>query len=130
MGGISLSLNSTLARLSAIESNFQAARNPLKVYCKTGELRRGLQEIIDENGMVTALRSGNDVVGVETIGGSSMKYCNVTVIDEGSIRKDRKQLYPTNEIEWTGVKFTLTNSGMFIAEGTYYGNGAQTNYLN
>lgn len=86
--------------------------------------------IIDENGMVTALRSGNDVVGVETIGGSSMKYCNVTIIDEGSIRKDRKQLNPTNEIEWTGVKFTLTNSGMFIAEGTYYGNGAQTNYLN
>ena len=34
-----------------IESNFQAARNPLKVYCKTGELRRGLQEIIDENGI-------------------------------------------------------------------------------
>ena len=51
--------------------------------------------IIDENGMVTALRSGNDVVGVETIGGSSMKYCNVTIIDEGSIRKDRKQLNPS-----------------------------------
>lgn len=37
-----------------IESNFQAARNPLKVYCKTGELRHGLQEIIRENNITTA----------------------------------------------------------------------------
>ena len=86
--------------------------------------------IIDENGMVTALRSGNDVVGVETIGGSSMKYCNVTVIDEGSIRKDRKQLNPTNEIEWTDVRFTLTDDGKFTAQGAFYGSGAQPNYLN
>ena len=37
-----------------IESNFQAARKPLKVYCKTGELRRGLQEIISENNITTS----------------------------------------------------------------------------
>ncbi len=32
-----------------IESNFLAAKNPLKVYCKTGELKNGLSEIIKEN---------------------------------------------------------------------------------
>ena len=36
-----------------IESNFRAAKNPLKVYCKTGELKRGLREIITENGITT-----------------------------------------------------------------------------
>ena len=36
-----------------IESNFRASKNPLKVYCKTGELRKGLQEIISENGITT-----------------------------------------------------------------------------
>ena len=36
-----------------IESNFRASKNPLKVYCKTGELRKGLQEIINENGITT-----------------------------------------------------------------------------
>ena len=36
-----------------IESNFRAARNPLTVYCKTGELRRGLNDIIRENGIST-----------------------------------------------------------------------------
>ena len=34
-----------------IESNFKAAKNPLAVHCKTGELRKGLQEIIQENGI-------------------------------------------------------------------------------
>lgn len=38
---------------SQIESNFRAAKNPLKVYCKTGELKRGLHEIITENGITT-----------------------------------------------------------------------------
>ncbi len=32
-----------------IESNFTAWARPLKVYCKTGELRNGLQNIIREN---------------------------------------------------------------------------------
>ncbi len=34
-----------------IESNFYAARKPLKVYFKTGEIRKGLSEIIQENGI-------------------------------------------------------------------------------
>lgn len=36
-----------------IESNFRANEKPLKVYCKTGELRNGLQEIIRENRIIT-----------------------------------------------------------------------------
>lgn len=36
-----------------IESNFRASKNPLKVYCKTGELKKGLAEIISENGITT-----------------------------------------------------------------------------
>lgn len=36
-----------------IESNFVAWERPLKVYCKTGELRSGLQAIIKENHIVT-----------------------------------------------------------------------------
>lgn len=36
-----------------IESNFTAWEKPLKVYCKTGELRKGLQEIVTENTITT-----------------------------------------------------------------------------
>ena len=36
-----------------IESNFTAWERPLKVYCKTGELRHGLQEIVAENKITT-----------------------------------------------------------------------------
>ena len=36
-----------------IESNFLASKNPLKVYCKTGELKKGLTEIIRENHITT-----------------------------------------------------------------------------
>ena len=36
-----------------IESNFLASDKPLKVYSKTGELRKGLQEIIRENGITS-----------------------------------------------------------------------------
>lgn len=32
-----------------IESNFRASKNPLSVYCKSGELKNGLEEIIREN---------------------------------------------------------------------------------
>ena len=32
-----------------IESNITASGRRLKVYCKTGELRKGLEEIIHEN---------------------------------------------------------------------------------
>lgn len=37
-----------------IESNFHALQNPLKVYFKTGELRKGLSEIIHENNIATS----------------------------------------------------------------------------
>lgn len=37
-----------------IESNFLASKKPLKVYSKTGELRKGLQEIIQENGITSS----------------------------------------------------------------------------
>lgn len=36
-----------------IESNFRAAKNPLRVYCKSGELRKGLHQIISENEIKT-----------------------------------------------------------------------------
>ena len=36
-----------------IESNFRASKNPLSVYCETGELRSGLQRIINENNIHT-----------------------------------------------------------------------------
>lgn len=36
-----------------IESNFRASQNPLTVYCKTGELKKGLAEIISENEITT-----------------------------------------------------------------------------
>lgn len=36
-----------------IESNFLASNHPLKVYCKTGELRKGLAEIIQENNITS-----------------------------------------------------------------------------
>ena len=34
-----------------IESNFLSAKRQLKVYCKKGELRKGLHEIVAENGL-------------------------------------------------------------------------------
>lgn len=36
-----------------IESNFSAWEKPLKVYCKTGELQKGLREIVRENSITT-----------------------------------------------------------------------------
>lgn len=36
-----------------IESNFRASRKPLSVYCKTGELKKGLEDIIRENNITT-----------------------------------------------------------------------------
>lgn len=36
-----------------IESNFRASKKPLSVYCKTGELKKGLEEIIRENNITT-----------------------------------------------------------------------------
>jgi len=85
---------------------------------------------VDENGVVTALKAGKSVIVVESSGGAIIKYCNVTVVDEGGIRKDKKTFYPTDECVWTDVKFSLDNDGNFKADGAFYGSGAQTNYLN
>ena len=38
---------------SQIESNFLSAKRPLKVYCKKGELRKGLEAIVRENEIST-----------------------------------------------------------------------------
>ena len=86
--------------------------------------------VVDENGLVTALKSGTRSIGVESPNGSNMQYCQVTVTDEGSIRSDRIEIAPTNECEWQDVEFSLTNDGTFKAEGVFMGNGAQPDYLN
>ena len=63
--------------------------------------------VVDENGLVTALKSGTRSIGVESPNGSNMQYCQVTVTDEGSIRSDRIEIAPTNECEWQDVEFSL-----------------------
>ena len=93
---------------------------------------------IDRNGFVTALKAtntntimgGTTNVGVESPDGMTRKTCKVTVLEQGSIIKDRKTLAPANECEWKDVSFSLSNNGVFKAEGSFYGNGTQTNYLN
>lgn len=86
---------------------------------------------VDKNGFITALRSGNDVVLAELKANPNKNSrCNVTVSNEGSIRKDRQSYMPVYEVEEKEINFSLTNDGLFTAEGTYWGSGAQTNYLN
>lgn len=93
---------------------------------------------IDKNGFVTALKATNTNtimggvinVGVESPDGMTRKTCKVTVLEQGSIIKDRKTLAPTSECEWRDVSFSLSDNGAFVAEGAFYGSGAQTNYLN
>lgn len=88
--------------------------------------------IVDEKGLVTALRKTNAAyyVQAESLDGSISKQCKVTVLDEGGLRKDIKAFEPADESEWTDVSFSLSNDGVFTAEGTFYGSGAKTNYLN
>lgn len=93
---------------------------------------------IDKNGLVTALRptSTNTImggvtnVGAESRDGSIQKLCKVTVLDQGSILRDKETFGPTAECEWKDASFSLTNDGVFKAEGAFYGSGAQPNYLN
>lgn len=93
---------------------------------------------IDKNGLVTALRptSTNTImggvtnVGAESRDGSIQKLCKVTVLDQGSLLRDKETFGPTAECEWKDASFSLTNDGVFKAEGAFYGSGAQPNYLN
>ena len=87
--------------------------------------------IADENGFVTALRAGIYPVVVESAYNVNISnQCQVTVIEEGKIKKDRKSLSPVLECEWKEAKFSLTDEGVFVAEGTFVGSGSQINYLN
>ena len=84
----------------------------------------------DKNGLVTALRTGNGIVSAELVSNPlKNSRCNVTVIDEGSIRKDSKCFVPVDEVQESNIKFSLTNDGLFTVEGTFWGSGAQNNYL-
>ena len=85
---------------------------------------------VDENGMVTAFRAGNSYAAAESSGGTVRKGCQVIVLDEGTIRKEHLRLDPTDECEWTDVRFSLDNEGNFTANGAFFGSGAQTSYLN
>jgi Bacterial surface proteins containing Ig-like domains len=86
--------------------------------------------VVDDNGLVTALKAGNRAIGVESPDGSIRQYCQVTVVNEGGLRSDRIKFDPTDECEWEDVEFSLTNDGKFTAQGVYMGNGAQPDYLN
>ena len=86
--------------------------------------------VIDRYGLVTALKEGNWIVRIESAEYDIFDTHKVSVIGKGSIRKGQKQFYPTEECEWRGVQYTLTEDGKFIAEGTYCGSGAPPGYLN
>ena len=85
--------------------------------------------LVDDNGVVTALRAGSLLAQAESLDASVSRMCQITVLDEGCIRKNTKKFYPTNECEWTDVKFSLADDGNFTVNGVFYGSGAQTNYL-
>lgn len=86
---------------------------------------------VDDNGFVTALRKGNSYVAVESVANPNIrKQCTITVDDEGSLRIGQKDCPPVNEVDETEVQFSLSDNGLFTAEGTFWGSGAQTNYLN
>ena len=123
-----------------VGESYQLHLNPADAKVRWKESMHPLDNYVtvDKNGLVTALKptsantimGGITTVGAESLDGSVSKLCKVTVLDEGSILKDKKSFAPVNECEWTEAKFTLDNNGHFKAEGSYYGSGAQTNYLN
>lgn len=86
--------------------------------------------IVDETGFVTALKEGDAIVTVESMDGMKSKQCKVTISNEGSIRKDRKSYLPASECEWQETVFSLSDEGVFKAEGAFWGSGTKLNYLN
>ena len=85
---------------------------------------------VDNSGFVTALRKGSSYVAVESTADPNIrKQCTITVNDEGSVRVGKKDCPPEDEVDETDVHFSLSDDGLFTAEGTFWGSGAQTNYL-
>lgn len=96
-----------------------------------GPFRHNTILFVDEKGFATALRNGTSSVVVESVGGAySRSQCPVTVINEGKIQKDKKEFAPVSEVDESEINFSLSADGLFTAEGTFWGSGAQTNYLN
>lgn len=86
---------------------------------------------VDEKGFATALRNGTSTVAIESVADANIRsQCSVTVIDEGSIQQDKKEFTPVSEVDESEISFSLSADGLFTAEGTFWGSGAQTNYLN
>jgi hypothetical protein len=97
--------------------------------------------IVDDNGLVTALKTGNTVVFAESLDGSIREQCQITVcerteqISKGVTHTSfqancgRQGLSPVSECEWEDVKFSLSENGSFEAEGTFYGSGTKDNVI-
>lgn len=98
--------------------------------------------IVDDNGLVTALKTGNAVVFAESLDGRGIReQCQITVcertkqISKGVTRTsfqadcERQGLSPVSECEWENVKFSLSENGTFEAEGTFYGSGTKDNVI-
>ena len=84
--------------------------------------------VIDDNGLVTALKKGNTVLFLESADGSIREQCQITVCERNINGRTLNQvglsltaLLALDECEWTDVKFSLSTSGVFQAEGTFYG---------
>ena len=86
--------------------------------------------LVDENGLVTAVRAGQAYAAAESKDGSIRRQCQITVTQNGSIKTGNKKFSPVNESVWQDVDFTLTNDGKFTAQGTFVGSGARENCLN
>lgn len=97
--------------------------------------------VIDDNGLVTALKTGNTVVFAESLDGSIREQCQITVCERvehidkhitytfNQAGVSRHRLSPVSECEWEDVKFSLSKEGVFEVKGTFYGSGAQDNSL-
>ena len=114
---LQLHVNPSSANVRWVQGAWDLSANPILV--------------VDQNGLITALKAGESYVAVEsTVDGNVRKQAPVTVLNQGSVKTGNKQFEPTKECQWEEVKFTLTNNGNFIAQGVFYGSGAKSNQLN